>query len=353
MLHSGQFAGLPLITTERFQMQEATKENKTRILFEINEIIGKHERFALFSHQEPDGDAIGSQAALSLALRRLGKKVLSLRSDSVPPSLAFLNRDKAITKYRPDRDREKIREAEVSVILDSCDYFRLGKLGRVVDQSPSLKINIDHHRDNAFFGDVNYVRFSAGGAAELVFEVIKSLGVPVTGTIAGALYVGLCTDTVGFRYIDPDGNMIGVIAELIRGGIDIEDLQEKIYCSRPPGYLDDLETILRRVKYENGGALAWFTMPPSEHLSFYERELANEVLKQLLCVKKIRAAAMLHHEESGVEVWLRSKTDVDVGRAAMSIGGGGHRTASGALLRGRKLEEAIETVLGSVRAEMK
>lgn len=333
-------------------MKEATNKNKAKILSKINEVIGKHERFALFSHEEPDGDAIGSQVALSLALKRLGKKVLSLRLDSVPPSLAFLNREKAIERYRPDRDKKLILEADVSVILDSCDYFRLGKIGRSVRESPSVKINIDHHRDNAFFGDINFVRFIAGGAAELVFEVIKSLGVPVTGTIAEALYVGLSTDTVGFRYIDPKGNIIGVIAELIKGGIDIEDLQEKIYCNRPESYIEDINDILRRVRYENGGSVAWFTMPESEYLTFYKRELANEVLKQLLCIKKIRAAVMLHDEKSGVEVWLRSKTEVDVGKAAISIGGGGHRTASGALLRGKSLEKAIPVVLTAVREEM-
>ncbi len=330
-------------------MEQARNEHKDKFLDQIREIVGKHQRFAIFSHEVPDGDAIGSQIALTLALRKLGKEVVSLRIDPIPISLEFLDRENIVEQYRPARDRERLNQTEVAIVLDSCNYFRLGELAGLVADLPAIKINIDHHRDNTFFGKINFVRFIAGGTAELVFEVIKALGVPVKGTIAEALYVGLSTDTVGFRYIDPDGNMINVIAELIKGGIDVGDLQEKIYCNRPETYLDDLAHLLGRVRYEKDGALAWFIMSTSDYLTFYERELASEALKQLLSIKNIRAALMIHEEKEGVEVWLRSKADVDVGKAAEAIGGGGHRTASGALLRGMKLKDATRKVLLEVK----
>jgi bifunctional oligoribonuclease and PAP phosphatase NrnA len=333
-------------------MRQADRENKTALLIEITEVIRRYERFAVFSHEEPDGDAIGSQIAITTALRELGKEVVSLRIDPAPPALEFLNRDRAISPYDPLRDNEIIREAQVTIIVDCCDYFRLGDLAEVVENTPSLKINIDHHRDNAFFGDLDYVRFIAGGAAELVFEVINALGIPVTGTIAEAIYVGMSTDTVGFRYIDPEGSMLRVIGELIKGGIDVEYLQEKIYCNQPDDYLENLSALLQTVTYEENGALAWFTMFKSDYLSFYQRELASEALKLLLSIKRVRAALMLHQERAGIEVWLRSKKDVNVGRAAFRIGGGGHHTASGALIRGKSMEEGISETLESVRMEM-
>ncbi len=334
-------------------MKQADSENKTELLENITEVIRKYDRFAVFSHEEPDGDAIGSQIAITTALRELGKEVVSLRVDPAPPALEFLNRDRAIRPYDPRRDDDLIRETQVTIIVDCCDYFRMGELAEVVKNSPSLKINIDHHRDNAFFGDLNYVRFIAGGAAELLFELITALGVPVTGTIAEAIYVGMSTDTVGFRYIDPEGSMLKVIGELIKGGIDVEDLQEKIYCNQPDDYLENLAALLQTVTYEENGALAWFTMFKSDYLSFYQRELASEALKLLLSVKRVRAALMLHQERAGIEVWLRSKKDVNVGRAAFRIGGGGHHTASGALIQGKTMEEGILETLRSVRMEMK
>jgi bifunctional oligoribonuclease and PAP phosphatase NrnA len=333
-------------------MQQADKEHKEALVSKIRDAIHQHDRFTVFSHEEPDGDAIGSQIAITTALRKLGKEVVSLRIDPAPPALEFLNHDRAIRPYDPLRDNEIIRESQVTIIVDCCDYFRLGDLAEVVENTPSLKINIDHHRDNAFFGDLNYVRFIAGGAAELVFEVINALGVPVTGTIAEAIYVGMSTDTVGFRYIDPEGSMLRVIGELIKGGIDVEDLQEKIYCNQPDDYLENLAALLQTVTYEENGALAWFTMFKSDYLSFYQRELASEALKLLLSVKRVRAALMLHQERAGIEVWLRSKKDVNVGRAAFRIGGGGHHTASGALIRGKAMEEGIAETLRSVRMEM-
>jgi len=333
-------------------MQQADKEHKEALASKIRDAIRRHDRFTVFSHEEPDGDAIGSQIAITTALRELGKEVVSLRIDPAPPALEFLNRDRAIRKYDPRRDNDLIRESQVAIIVDCCDYFRLGDLAEVVENTQSLKINIDHHRDNAFFGDLNYVRFIAGGAAELVFEVINALDIPVAGTIAEAIYVGMSTDTVGFRYIDPEGSMLRVIGELIKGGIDVEVLQEKIYCNQPDDYLENLAALLQTVTYEENGGLAWFTMFKSDYLSFYQRELASEALKLLLSVKRVRAALMLHQERAGIEVWLRSKKDVNVGRAAFRIGGGGHNTASGALIRGKTLEEGILETLRSVRMEM-
>jgi len=328
-------------------------DQEEKIIAEIGRAVSRGERFALFSHEEPDGDAIGCQVALTLALRELGKEARAFRLDPLSKSLDFLNREEVIRLYDPDRDLSLIKEADVIFVLDSCDYYRLGELASPVRESPARKINIDHHRDNAFFADINLVRFSAGGAAQLLFPLIEALGVKVAGTMADAIYVGMCTDTVGFRYIDPEGNVIAVIESLIKAGIDVEDLQEKIYCNQPDSYLDDLASLLARVKYENGGALAWFTLPDQPHLTFYERELANEILKLLLSIRKIRAAAMLHQEKNGVEVWLRSKTEVDVGSAAARLGGGGHRTASGALVQGGRLEETIPRVLSEIGREMR
>lgn len=333
-------------------MKEPGEQNKTEILARIGAAVEKHNSFVVLSHEEPDGDAIGSQVAVALALRKLGKSAAALRLDGFPPALGFLNRDGVLETYRPERDRERIAGAEVVFVVDSCGYFRLGDLGPLVRESRALTINLDHHRDNEMFGDINFVRFQAGGAAELVFEVIRALGVPVEGAIAEAIYVGLFTDTVGFKYIDPDGNLIGVVAELVKGGIDIEVLQERLYYDKPDSYLRDLAGIYRRVAYENGGSLVWFTMPASPCLSYYERELASIAIQQLLSMKRIRAAAMLHREHGGVEVWLRSKSDCDVGRAAERLGGGGHKTASGVLLRETGMDDAVRRVLAEVKAEL-
>ena len=334
-------------------MKQARNEHKEKLLREIVKVVGENKRFAIFSHEEPDGDAIGSQVALTLALRELGKNVVSVRLDNVPPCLGFLNRDNTIEKYDPEKDNEKILKADVTFTLDTCDYFRMGDIGNLVKGSPSLKINIDHHRDNAFFGDIDFVRFIAGGTAEMVFEVVKAIGVPVEGKIAEALYVGLSTDTLGFKYIDPDGNMIAVISELVKGGVHIEDLQEQLYYNRPDTYLADLAGLIEKVRYEENGALAWFVMYNEGHLSYYQRELASETLHQLLSVKRIRAAVMFHQEKEGVEAWFRSKTDVDVGKAAENVGGGGHRTASGALMKGIVLDDAVPEALANVKAFMR
>jgi bifunctional oligoribonuclease and PAP phosphatase NrnA len=334
-------------------MKQAQGELKESLLRGIREAIGGRRRFAVFSHEEPDGDAIGSQVAFSLALRALGKQVIAPRLDGEQPALEFLNRDGALSRYRPGEDERVIGEAEAIVVLDSCDYFRLGDMADAVKRSRALKINIDHHRDNSFFGDINYVRYEAGGAAELVYEVVKALGVPIRGAIADALYVGICTDTVGFKYVDPEGNMLLVLAELVRSGIDTDALQEKLYYLRPYTWLDDMAALIRRVAYEDGGAIAWFSIPGSRFLTYSQRDLASETLHQLLSMKRVQAVAMLHEERSGIEVWLRSKAGVDVGSAAKRLGGGGHRTAAGALVKGMGFGDAARRVVEEIRAAVR
>jgi phosphoesterase RecJ-like protein len=322
----------------------------TSPLQQIKEAVGAHACFALFSHEEPDGDAIGSQVALALALRRLGKHVISVRLDGVPPALSFLNGECAIERYAPERHTESIFGAGVIFLLDSSAPSRLGEMAALVERSTALTINIDHHRDNTFFGDINFIRFGAGGTAELVFEVVQAIGAPIEGAIAEAIYVGICTDTLGFKYIDPEGNMIGIVAELVRGGIDVEKLQERLYYLRPDSYLEDMAGLMKNVVYEDGGGIAWFAIPKSAHLTYYQRELASETLHQLLSMEKIKVVVMLHEGKSGVEVWLRSKTDVDVGKVAQALGGGGHRTASGVLIKGMSVNKAVRAILTQVRA---
>ncbi|MDD5556183.1 MAG: DHH family phosphoesterase [bacterium] len=315
----------------------------------IREIVAAHDRFAVLSHEEPDGDAVGSQVALALALRRLGKEVVSCRVDGVPRPLDFLNAEGAIEPYRPSEHADRIVGAQVIAILDSCAPYRLGEFAPLVERSGALLVNIDHHRDNALFGAVNFVRYTAGGTAELVYEVIRAAGVPVGGTIAEAIYVGMSTDTLGFKYIDPDAHMIAIVAELARGGLDIERLHERLYYFKPDGYLEDLAALIGGAAYEDGGRVAWFTFPGDGHLTYYQRELASEALHLILSLERVRAVAMLHEERRGIEVWLRSKVDVNVGGVAAGLGGGGHRTAAGALIPGRGIEEATRAVLSAVR----
>jgi phosphoesterase RecJ-like protein len=334
-------------------MRQAQGALRESLLSRIRDEVGRRERFAVFSHEEPDGDAIGSQVALTLALRKLGKTVVSFRYDGVPPALEFLNRDGALTPFRPGKDEAAVRDAEAIVVLDSCDYFRLGDVADAVKACGAFKINIDHHRDNSFFGDINYVRFEAGGAAELVFEVVRALGVPAEGAVAEGLYVGISTDTLGFKYIDPSGNTLQVVGELLRGGLDVEALQEKLYYLRPDTWLDDMAALLRRTVYEDGGAIAWFSIPASRVLTYAQRDLASETLHLLLSMRRVQAVAMLHEGRAGVEVWLRSKAGVDVGAAAKRLGGGGHRTAAGALLQGMGVGEAARRVTGEMRAAIR
>src|SRR5919108_5267571 len=169
-----------------------------------------HDRFLVTTHENPDGDALGSLLAMELALDQLGKDAVMYLAGPVPlpQEYAFMRLDD-LRRELPEDAAER-----VLVAVDCANESRLGPDPEIL-MSASLVLNIDHHHDNTRFGDVDLVDSAASSTGEVLRDVFAELGVAITPDIAEALYIALVTDTGRFQYTNTTPKALRLAAELV------------------------------------------------------------------------------------------------------------------------------------------
>ncbi|MGH2924196.1 MAG: DHH family phosphoesterase [Solirubrobacterales bacterium] len=317
-------------------------------LDQVAEEIRAADRFLLTTHENPDGDALGSLLAMHQILGALGKDsvmFLAAKEFPLPAEYRFLPLEEVF--HEPPADLVD----RVVVFLDCGNSDRMP-----VDFLPdggSKVLNIDHHHDNTRFGTVNLVDVDASSTAEIIYELAGLLGVDLTPEIANALYVGLVTDTGKFMYENTDARSHRMAAALLETGVDVNDLFRRLYEHAPLEKLRLTARALEGIEVHERGALAITYISKAD----YEATRASEVLTEgiidhLRTIDGVSIAAVVRDkaDESGSarKVSLRS-TDgrVDVSEIARKHGGGGHRRAAGF-----GTDEPFERVVEFLRAEL-
>jgi phosphoesterase RecJ-like protein len=289
------------------------------------------EKLLLTTHENPDGDALGSLLATHQILTLLGKDALMfMAADEFPLPAEYRHMDFTGVLNDPPGD-----VSERTIVFLDC-----GNIDRMpVDflQQDNLHIlNIDHHHDNTRFGTVNLVVPNASCTAEIVYRIARELGVDITPPIAEALYVALVTDTGRFMYENTTPEAHRMAADLIELGVDVHGVYRRLYEDLPFGRLQLLGRALNRVSRHDGGALtvSYLTRDDYEQTGSLETD-SEGIVDHIRAVEGTAVAALvrdlLSAERAGVrKVSLRS-TDgrVDVSRIARAHGGGGHRQAAG------------------------
>ena len=290
------------------------------------------QRFVLVTHENPDGDALGSLVGMHNVLRALGKdSVMFMSSDEfpLPYEYRFFDLDGLVSVPPPDID-------ERTVIYLDCGN---------IDRNPadSLKregahiLNVDHHHDNTQFGTVNYVVPEASCTAEIVWDLMGELGVEPTITIAEALYVALVTDTGRFMYENTGTRAHTMAAELIEAGVDVQEIYRRLYEGIPYGKLELLARALSNVERYDGGRLTLTHLRAQDYLETGAQGTYSEgVVDHLRSVEGTMVAAVIRDllggdDQGGMrKVSLRAADErIDVSRIARARGGGGHRQAAG------------------------
>ena len=292
--------------------------------------LREHDKFLLTTHERPDGDAVGSLAAMQQVLAALGKDAVAfLTADEfpLPYEYRFIHLDGLVTEPPADLSER------VMVFLDCGNIDRtpaaaLHREGRCI-------LNIDHHHDNTRFGTLNWVDGNASCTAEMVWDVMLELGVGLTPAIGEALYVGLVTDTGRFMYDNTGPRAHEMAAALLEGGVDGHGIFRRLYEGMPQGKLELLARGLTHVQRFDGGLLTVSHLTLEDYRATGADESYSEgVVDHLRSVEGTAVAALvrdlLTDSSPARKVSLRS-TDgrVDVSRIARSLGGGGHRRAAG------------------------
>jgi phosphoesterase RecJ-like protein len=298
--------------------------------------IRSGERFVLVTHENPDGDALGSLLAMHNVLIALGKdSVMFMAADELPLpyEYRFFEFDGLVDTPPADIEQRTV------VFLDCGNIDR--NPAEIVKRDDALILNIDHHHDNTRFGTVNHVVADASCTAEIVWDLMRALGVTPTPTIADALYVGLVTDTGRFMYENTGTRAHVMAAELIEAGVDVNAIYRRLYEEMPTSKLALLGRALDNIERFDDGRLTFTRLTREDFRSAGAEESYSEgVIDHLRSVEGTKVAAMsrelLAQPEATTPGVVRKKvslraTDgtVDVSVIARAGGGGGHRQAAG------------------------
>lgn len=302
------------------------------------------------SHVNPDGDALGSVLAFSMALDQLGVEHQVLMHHGAPKTLEFL----------PGIDRvERVSRWEspdLGVILDLEATARLGESLVGVFESAKRTVVIDHHLPHEAPGDVRIVSVKSPATAAILCDLfMAATEVVVTPDMATCLLAGIVTDTGSFRFPNTTAHSMHVAAYLLEAGADLEAIIENVYMMRTMPSVKLLGRFLADLKTECGGRLAWSTVSLGQFAECGATDEDTEgFVNELLAIEGVEVAAILREKAPGVvRGSLRSRGEVDVAAAARPFGGGGHRNAAGVSFDGdlalaeATLVEALKQCLGS------
>ena len=308
------------------------------------DIVNNNQRFLISSHLSMDGDSVGSQVAMMWYLQSHGKDVEIYNHDPVPRKFNFLGKTKNIKNKRPDT------QFDVLVVLDCSNLHRLGW---DVDDIAPVMINIDHHRDNTQFGAVNIVDNKAAATGEIIYRFFKEYEISFPEYVAEALYAAIMTDTGGFRFSNTNSRILRICASLSDKGADCSSIYERVYASHAPQALLLQARIWSTLCYHLDGKVCCMEMPLSllnELNAVYSD--SEGMADYTITAEGVEVGVMVKYDENESHFSLRSKGNIDVGKIAQKIpGGGGHFSAAGCTIT-EPFEKAFPYMLDILRQEL-
>lgn len=312
-------------------------------------------KFLLTTHENPDGDALGSLVGMNAVLQALGKDtVMFMREDEFPLPYEYrylLAGDQAIHQAPEDL-------AERTAVFLDCGQFERMDVDFLRDDSLTI-VNIDHHHDNTLFGTLNLVEGDASCTAEIVYSLMLELGVELTPFIADALYIALVTDTGRFMYSNTGAAAHRMAADLIdQGGVDVHDVYVRLFENLPFGKVQLMARALSTLASHDDGLVTSCVLSRADFSETGSEETFSEgIVDFARAVSGTEVGVLLREltaegREHLSKVSLRSSGDrVDVSAIARSFGGGGHRQAAGATTE-LAPDEVIEQVCAAVREQL-
>lgn len=317
--------------------------SRKRQIAEVRRALAEGDRFLVVSHQNPDGDAIGSSLALAASLESVGKTCEIVNIDGVPATLTWL----------PLAERVRLQpEAkggyDAVVLLDCGSPLRTG-FGEELLRAGKVSINIDHHPGNSGFGTVNLVDPDACATAELVYDALQALPVAIRYSAATAIYTAILTDTGSFRFSNANARAFEIAAKMVARGVNPSEVSALVYDQQPIGRLRLLSLVLDTLELSPRDKAASVVVTQSMlRQTHTTAEDAEGFVNYARSICGVEAGFLLREEAPGrYRVALRSKGRVDVSRLAAEFSGGGHRNAAGATIEGN-LDEIRRRLYGMI-----
>lgn len=303
-------------------------KKKNNILEAIRK-IEESDNICIVSHANPDGDSIGSLLGLGISLiDNKDKRVKLALYDEIPKSFKFMPGTEYLEKITED---EKF---DLLITLDCGDLDRLGKYKHLSNNSEFI-INIDHHKSNDYFGDINVVFPNYSSTAEILYNLIKDMKIEIDRKIATCLYVAISTDTGSFKYDSTSPNTLEVAADLMRKDVDLNEITTNIYQSRSLEKTNLIKKALNKMELHLNNRIG-LIMVTEELLKSCNATISDMdgIIEFVRDIDTVEVACVLKEfDTEEIKVGLRSKKDIDVAEVASIFGGGGHARASGCTIK--------------------
>jgi len=322
-----------------------------KIIDRIVEAIRESRTICVVGHIRPDGDCVGSQLGLVLALQNEGKRVVCWNEDSIPQKYRFLDPDGRFQKPR------RGRKFDCVIATDCASFERLGRTGKCI-ANRKVFINIDHHQSNTRYADINWVSAREPSCGELIYRMLKVARWPITRPIADCLFTAVSTDTGSFQYSTTRPGTFHVGAELVTRGADLSKICDEVYQSYSLSRVRLLRHVYSKFRLTADDRIAWFWLKQRDFTrTGAESNDTEGLIDHIRAIAPVVVACVFEEIEPELtRISLRSKSDkVNVNEIAAQFGGGGHPAAAGARIAGRPLSvqrrviAAIKRALGSTR----
>ncbi len=318
---------------EPFPTQIRGMKTYPKIIDRIIEGIRESRTICVVGHVRPDGDCVGSQLGLTLALRNEGKKVICWNEDRMPQKYEFLDPDKILQK--PKRGLK----FDCVIATDAASFERFGTVGPCIGDR-KLFINIDHHESNTRYADLNWVSAREPSAGELIFRLLKIAKWPITKPIADCLFTAVSTDTGSFQYPSTRPGTYHVAGELVRRGADLAKICDEVYQSYPLSRARLLRHIYSHFRLTHNNQVAYFWLKKADFVRTGAESSDSEgLIDHIRAIAPVIVACVFEEIEPELtRISLRSKSEkVNVNEIAAQFGGGGHPAAAGARIPGKPL----------------
>ena len=311
----------------------------------ILEEIKKAESIVILTHENPDGDAVGSSIAMYLGLKELGKT-----PDIIIPEFprAFENLP-GIENIKKESD---IENYDLAIALDTASIKMLNGYSKYFEDAKT-KIVIDHHSSNTMFGDYNYVDQDSPACAQLLLVLFNYFNIEVSKEIGTAILAGIITDTGGFRYDGVTAETFELVAALCKKGVKVSKVYQKVFASTSKSKFFLHRIALDRLELLENEKIAFTYITKNDENSVgAENGDYDGIVEQGRDIEGVEISIFLRETEKGIKASLRSKDYVNVSELCRIFGGGGHIRAAGCTIPGT-IEQVKTQILNQARAMLK
>ena len=305
---------------------------------QVHNVLDAAQRIMLTTHENPDGDGLGSEVALFHHLREIGKDARIINYSSLPDEYSFLGGDDIFETFNKNKQLDWLKKVDLVIIFDVGDFNRVRNIKDVIEQYKLKTMNLDHHphpEDHPFTHNV--VNIDAAATGCMVFDYLQiARSEPLTKAICDGIYTAVMTDTGCFRYSNTDSKSHTIAMECLDKGVNTHEIYQLVYENSSKARMSLLGNILTTLNYELEGQLAWFIitqdMMRQASASSSDVDGFSDFVRT---IKGVEVALMIYEQSyESCRINFRSKGKFRVSDIAKALGGGGHAFAAGSVIEG-------------------